>query len=90
MTDVQVRKEKAAEIVIEDGPPSGDEADEEEPLILSDDGCSDGESDDVSGGSVGAFHDDDAMDCGTADWSVDPARDSGALAPRQLPRALWR
>ena len=90
LTDVQLRKEKAAEIVIEDGPPSDDEAQDEAPLVLSDDDCSDGLEDDDSDSSVGAPHDDDAMDWGTADGNVESARDSLAPAPRQLPLALWR
>ena len=90
LTDVQLRKEKAAEIVIEDGPPSGDEGQDQEPLVLPDDGSSESMEDDGTDSSEGAAHDHGDMDWEPEPWSAQPACGSGAPAPRRFPMALWR
>ena len=90
LTDVQLRKDKATETIIEDGPGSGDEGQEQEPLVLPDDDTSDGMEGDDSDCSGGAQNDGDAMDWGTEDWNADPTSESAAPASRQHPLALLR
>jgi hypothetical protein len=90
LTDVQLRKEKATEKLIEDGPASGDENQEQEPLVLPDDDSSDGIGGDASDGSGGAPNEGEAMDWGTEDWTAEPTSEGGMPASRQHPLGLWR
>ena len=90
LTDVQLRKEKATEKLIEDGPASGDEHQEQGPLVLPDDDSSDGIGGDDSDGSGGAPNEGDAMDWGTEDWTAEPTSEGGMPASRNHPLGLWR
>ena len=90
LTDVQLRKDKATEAIIEDGPASDGEGQEQETLVLPDDDSSEGMGGDDSDCSGGAQHEGDAVDWGTGEWTAEPASEIGASAPRPHPLAFWR
>ena len=90
MTDVQLRKEKATEIVIEEGAASENEGEEQEPLVLPDDDSSDGMGSDESDANEETPNDDFAIVSGMEPWAADAATEGGVPTWRQHPLGLWR
>ena len=90
LTDVQLRKEKATEIVIEEGAASENESEEQEPLVLPDDDSSDGMGSDESDANEEPPNDDFAIDSGMEPWAADAATEGGVPTWRQHPLGLWR
>ena len=92
LTDVQLRKEKATEAVIEDGPLSDDfGADEDEKVLLPDDDTSDGTDGGCSSdSSLGAMDDSSAIELHSASTSSGPTSANAAPVRGSQPCALWR
>ena len=90
LTDVQLRKEKATEIVIEEGAASENEGEEQEPLVLPDDDSSDGMGSDESDANEETPNDDFAIVSGMEPWAADAATEGGVPTWRQHPLGLWR
>ena len=77
MFHFQLRKEKATEIVIEEGAASENEGEEQEPLVLPDDDSSDGMSGDESDANEAPPNDDFAIDSGMELWTAEAATEGG-------------